>query len=230
MGVVVIIIFVVVVSYFTCLEGSGRLNLSYFTCLEGSGRLDLSYFTCMEGSGRLDLLFFANHMSLSCFLRHVGSDPQAERGRGEVNLSPKGVLTLRPRVLGFYVSAKFWGAQFVVFYVSGRLWGVQLVVFYVSGRLWEVQFVVFYVSGRLWEAQSVVFYGSGSSKPRKIQDICPVLRGVGRRGPPFAAPCFFEGQSPFCRKGGISFENIDFSRWGRKSAPLKTSRLITSRL
>ena len=49
MGVVVIIIFVVVVLYFTCLEGSGRLNLSYFTCLEGSGRLDLSYFTCLEG-------------------------------------------------------------------------------------------------------------------------------------------------------------------------------------
>ena len=35
MGVVVIIIFVVVVSYFTCLEGSGRLDLLYFTCLEG---------------------------------------------------------------------------------------------------------------------------------------------------------------------------------------------------
>ena len=37
----------------------------------------------------------------SCFLRCAGSDPQAERGRGEVNLSPKGDLTLRPRVGGF---------------------------------------------------------------------------------------------------------------------------------
>ena len=37
-------------SYFTCLEGSGRLNLSYFTCLEDSGRLNVSYFTC---AGRL---------------------------------------------------------------------------------------------------------------------------------------------------------------------------------
>ena len=34
-------------------------------------------------------------------MRHVGSDPQAERGRGEVNLSPIQVLTLRPRVGGF---------------------------------------------------------------------------------------------------------------------------------
>ena len=31
-------------------------------------------------------------------LRHAGSDPEAERGRGEVNLSPKGGLTLRPKV------------------------------------------------------------------------------------------------------------------------------------
>ena len=32
-------------------EGSGRLgrqNQSYFTCLEGSGRLKVSYFTCLE--------------------------------------------------------------------------------------------------------------------------------------------------------------------------------------
>ena len=83
----------------------------------------------------------------SCFLRHVGSDPVAERGRGEVNLSPIRGLTLRPRVGGFYV--------------SGRIWEVQLVVFYVSGRFWEARFVVFYVSGRLWEAQLVVCYVFG---------------------------------------------------------------------
>ena len=82
-------------------------------------------------------------------MRHVGSDPVAERGRGEVNLSPTLVLTLRPRVGGFYVSGRLWEVQFVVFYVSGKLWEGQLVVFYVSGRLWEAQFVVFYVSGRL---------------------------------------------------------------------------------
>ena len=34
-------------------------------------------------------------------MRHAGSDPQAERGRGEVNLSPIQGLTLRPRVGGF---------------------------------------------------------------------------------------------------------------------------------
>ena len=33
-----------------------------------------------------------------CILRHAGSDPEAERGRGEINFSPKGGLTLRPRV------------------------------------------------------------------------------------------------------------------------------------
>ena len=36
----------------------------------------------------------------SCIWRRAGSDPQAERGRGEVNLSPKEGLTLRPRVGG----------------------------------------------------------------------------------------------------------------------------------
>ena len=51
-----------------------------------------------------------------------------------------------------------------------------------NGRLWEAKSIVFYVSGRLWEAQSVVFYGSGSSKPRKIQDICPVWGEVGSTG------------------------------------------------
>ena len=49
-------------------------------------------------------------------MRHVGSDPVAERGRGEVNLSPILVLTLRLRVGGFYVSGRLWEAQFVVFY------------------------------------------------------------------------------------------------------------------
>ena len=36
-----------------------------------------------------------------CTLRHVGSDSEAERGRGEINLSPRGGLTLRPKVGGF---------------------------------------------------------------------------------------------------------------------------------
>ena len=39
----------------------------------------------------------------SCIWRPAGSDPQAGRGRGEVNLSPKEHLTLRPRVGGFEV-------------------------------------------------------------------------------------------------------------------------------
>ena len=51
-----------------------------------------------------------------------------------------------------------------------------------DGRLRKAKSFVFYVSGRLWEAQSVVFYGSGSSKPRKILDICSVLGGVGSTG------------------------------------------------
>ena len=59
-----------------------------------------------------------NHI-LSCILQHVGSDPVAERGRGEVNLSPIRVLTLRPRVGGFYVSGRLWEAQCVVLNVSG---------------------------------------------------------------------------------------------------------------
>ena len=45
-------------SYFTCLEGSGRLDLSYFTYLEGSRTLNLSYFMCLEGFKRFDLLYF----------------------------------------------------------------------------------------------------------------------------------------------------------------------------
>ena len=79
-----------------------------------------------------------------CISEHVGSDPEAERGRGEVNLSPILVLTLRPRVGGFYVSGRLWEAQFVVFYVSGRVWEAQSVVFYVSGRLSEDQLVVLF--------------------------------------------------------------------------------------
>ena len=76
-------------------------------------------------------------------MRHVGSDPLAERGRGEVNLSAMRGLTLRLRVGGFYVSGRLWKVQLLVFYVSGRVWEVQLIVFYVSGRFWEAQFVVF---------------------------------------------------------------------------------------
>ena len=72
-------------------------------------------------------------------MRHVGSDPQAERGRGEVNLSPIRVLTLRPRVGGFYVSGRLWEAQSIVFYVSGRLWEVHSVVFHEVLRLVDVQ-------------------------------------------------------------------------------------------
>ena len=69
---------------------------------------------------------------------------QSGGGRGEVNLSPAVVLTLRPRVGGFYVSGRLWEAQFMVFYVSGRLWEAQLLVSYVSGRLWKAQLIVFY--------------------------------------------------------------------------------------
>ena len=74
-----------------------------------------------------------------------------------------------------------------------------------DGRLRKAKSFVFYVSGRLWEAQSVVFYGSGSSKPRKIQDICPVLGEVGSSG---AAVCrrltclvFSRGSRLFAEKG-----------------------------
>ena len=62
-----------------------------------------------------------SHEFFSCMLRHVGSDPVAERGRGEVNLSPIEVPTLRPRVGGFFVSGRLWEAQSAVFYGSGRL-------------------------------------------------------------------------------------------------------------
>ena len=67
-------------------------------------------------------------------MRHVGSDPVAERGRGEVNLSPIEVLTLRLRVGGFYVSGRLWEAQCVDLTCAGRLWEAISVVFYVSGR------------------------------------------------------------------------------------------------
>ena len=59
-------------------------------------------------------------------MRHVGSDPQVERGRGEVNLSPILVLTLRPRVGGFYVSGRLWEVHSVVFHEVLRLLDVQL--------------------------------------------------------------------------------------------------------
>ena len=75
-------------------------------------------------------------------MQHVGFDPEAERGRGEVNLSPILGLTLRFRVGGFYVSGRLWEAQFVVSYVSGRLWEAKPFVLYVSGRLWEASFFV----------------------------------------------------------------------------------------
>ena len=63
-------------------------------------------------------------------MRHVGSDPQAERGRGEVNLSPIRVLTLRPRVGGFHVSGRLWEAPSVVFYEVWRLREVQILTAY----------------------------------------------------------------------------------------------------
>ena len=65
-------------------------------------------------------------------MRHVGSDPVAERGRGEVNLSPIEVLTLRPRVGGFYVSGRLWEVQFVVFYTLRAGPPTQLRFFRVS--------------------------------------------------------------------------------------------------
>ena len=79
-------------------------------------------------TGRVKRGFCAFTRVFSCILRHVGSDPQAERGRGEVNLSPTNVLTLRFRVGGFYVSGRLWEAQLLVFYVSGRLREAQLFV------------------------------------------------------------------------------------------------------
>ena len=68
-------------------------------------------------------------------MRHVGSDPQAERGRGEVNLSPTKVLTLRPRVGGFSVSWRLREARLYVFYEALRPWGARLSVFYEVMRI-----------------------------------------------------------------------------------------------
>ena len=83
-----------------------------------------------------------------------------------------------------------------------------------DGRLRKAKSFVFYVSGRLWEAQSVVFYGSGSSKPRKIQDICPVLGEVGSTG---AAVCrrlaclvFSRGSRLFAEKGAFPSRILTF--------------------
>ena len=70
-----------------------------------------------------------------CILRHAKSDPEAERGRGDVNLSPMGVLTLRPRVGGFYVSGRLWEVQSVCFYVSGTFNAVFFTCLEGSGRL-----------------------------------------------------------------------------------------------
>ena len=68
----------------------------------------------------------------SCILQHVGSDPEAERGRGEVTLSPIGGLTLRPRVGGFYVSGRLWEANSFVFYTLRAGPPTQLRFFRVS--------------------------------------------------------------------------------------------------
>ena len=91
-----------------------------------------------------------------------------------------------------------------------------------DGRLRKANSFVFYVSGRLWEAQSVVFYKSGSSKPRKIQDICSVLGGVGRRGPPFdvrLAPLVFSrGNRFFAEKGAFPLKILTF-RGGAENRP-----------
>ena len=48
-----------------------------------------------------ELLRLALGQVFLCILQHVGSDPEAERGKGEENLSPNGGLTLRPRVCRF---------------------------------------------------------------------------------------------------------------------------------
>ena len=81
-------------------------------------------------AARVKRCFWQNTRVFSCILRHVGSDPVAERGRGEVNFSPIQVLTLRLRVGGFYVPGRFWEIQFVVVYVSGRLWEAKSIAFY----------------------------------------------------------------------------------------------------
>ena len=79
-----------------------------------------------------------------------------------------------------------------------------------DGRLRKAKSFVFYVSGRLWEAQSVVFYGSGSSKPRKIQDICPVLGGSGL--------VFLRGSRLFAEKGAFPLKILTF-RGGAENRP-----------
>ena len=97
-------------------------------------------------------------------MRHVGSDPQAERGRGEVNLSPILGLTLRPRVGGFYVSGRLWEGQSIVLYVFGRLWEAHSVVFYVSGEaLGGSRFPGLYSPGESAKESTLrFFYARGS--------------------------------------------------------------------
>ena len=92
-------------------------------------------------TGKVKRCFCEITRVFSCILRHVGSDPQAERGRGEVNLSPIQVLTLRPRVGGFYVSGRLREARFVVFYVSGR-----------SKKHYFTYFTLFFRFGRAFES------------------------------------------------------------------------------
>ena len=112
-------------------------------------------------------------------MRHVGSDPQAERGKGEVNLSPMRGLTLRPRVGGFYVSGRFWEAQFVVFYVSGRLWEVQFVVFYVFGSSTSSSWRILKALGGFSEVAKSRFIGPvGVWEAHNSRSVVPV--GVWR--------------------------------------------------
>ena len=91
-----------------------------------------------------------------------------------------------------------------------------------DGRLRKAKSFVFYVSGRLWEAQSVVFYGSGSSKPRKIQDICPVLGRVGSTGAAvwrdLACLVFSRGSRLFAEKGAFPLKILTF-RGGAENRP-----------
>ena len=118
-------------------------------------------------------------------MRHVGSDPQAERGRGEVNLSPIEVLTLRPRVGGFYMCWKVLGSKINRIL---RVWKVPGGSMCRILRAWKLKTSIHLKhllgfgmegsgrqNGRLWGAKCVVLYASGSSKPRKIHHICLVF-------------------------------------------------------
>ena len=58
--------------------------------------------------------------------------PKRRGVRGEVNLSPIKVLTLRPRVGGFYMSGRLWEVQLVVLFTLRAVPPTQLTLIRVS--------------------------------------------------------------------------------------------------